>query len=111
LSWADGDLSDKTFTIALANDAAVEPNETLVVTLSNVAGGATLDGSSTLTVTIANDDSTALSSGGGGGAMGIELLLLVGAALAAILCRSGFRRGRSRGSATTGCVGAASGAT
>jgi choice-of-anchor B domain-containing protein len=111
LSWADGDLSDKTFTIALANDAAVEPNETLVVTLSNVAGGATLDGSSTLTVTIANDDSTALSSGGGGGAMGIELLLLVGAALAAILCRSGFRRVRSRGSATTGCVGAASGAT
>jgi choice-of-anchor B domain-containing protein len=92
LNWADGDSNDKTFTIALVNDAGIEPDETIIVTLSNVAGGATLDGASALTVTIVNDDAAA-ASGGGGGALGIELLLLVGAASAAIWSRN---RGRAR---------------
>jgi hypothetical protein len=92
LTWADGDLSDKTFTIALTNDTGIEPDETVVVTLSNVAGGATLEGSSTLTVTIVNDD---VADDGGGGALGLELLLLVGAALAAIRSRN-----RSMGAAS-----------
>jgi hypothetical protein len=98
LNWADGDLSDKTLAIAVANDATVEPDETFLVTLSNVAGGAILEGSSTLTVTIVNDDAAAVSSGGGGGALGIELLWLLGAALAATLRRSGFSRDRLCGS-------------
>jgi choice-of-anchor B domain-containing protein len=93
LSWADGDLTDKTFTIIFTHDSELEPDETFLVTLSNIAGGATLDGSSTLTVTITNDDSAAPpSDDGGGGALGIELLLLVGAASAAIVGRGGFSR-------------------
>ena len=97
LSWADGDLSDKTFTIAVANDAAIEPDETIVVTLSTVTGGATIDGAGTLTVTIANDDSPA-SSGGGGGGGAINLGFLV--LLALLLCGRGFscRSGFSCGS-------------
>jgi choice-of-anchor B domain-containing protein len=77
LNWPDGDLSDKTFTIAFTNETTVEPDETVVVTLSNIAGGATLDGSSTLTVTIANDDSTAPPSDGGGGAMNLGILAIL----------------------------------
>ena len=85
-------VKDKSF-------ARMKDDETLVVMLSNVAGGATVDGSSMLTVTITNDDSTAPSGGGGGGggALAIEILFLVGAALAAIRPRkhargSGFSR-------------------
>jgi hypothetical protein len=81
LNWADGDLGDKTFPIAFTSEANIEPDETLVVTLSNAAGGATLEGSSTLTVTIVNDDA-ASSGGGGGGAMNL-LFLAVLALLAA----------------------------
>jgi hypothetical protein len=89
LSWANGDMSDRTFTITLANDTQVEPDETLIVTLSNLTGGATIDGSSTLTVTIMNDDSAAPPSDGGGGAMNLLFLAL----LALLAARgSGFSR-------------------
>jgi choice-of-anchor B domain-containing protein len=67
LSWADGDLGDKSFTIALTNDSQIDPDETFVVTLSNIAGGAVLEGSSTLTVTITNDDVAAPPDDDGGG--------------------------------------------
>jgi choice-of-anchor B domain-containing protein len=77
LNWADGDTSDRTFTIPLTNDAQIEPDETLTVTLSNIAGGATIDGSGTLTVTIANDDSAAPPSDGGGGAMNLGFLAVL----------------------------------
>ncbi|HEY7671070.1 MAG TPA: choice-of-anchor B family protein [Gammaproteobacteria bacterium] len=93
LNWANGDLSDKTFMIAFANDANVEPDETLIVTLSSIAGGATLDGATQLTVTIVNDDAAAPSGGGGGGAMS----LLFVAILALLLCGSGFSRDVSSG--------------
>jgi choice-of-anchor B domain-containing protein len=83
LNWADGDLSDKTFTIALANDTGVEPDETLVVALSNVAGGATLDGPSSLTVTIVNDDAVASTGGDDGGGGVMDLLFLAFLALLA----------------------------
>jgi hypothetical protein len=88
LNWADGDSSEKVFAIALTNEATVEPDETVIVTLSSLAGGATIDGSSTLTVTITNDDAAGPASGGGGGAISLELLWLVGAALAAIRRRN-----------------------
>ena len=97
LNWADGDSSEKAFAISLTNEATVEPDETVIVTLSSLGGGATIDGSNTLTVTITNDDAAGPAGGGGGGAISLELLWLVGAALVAI-------RRRNR-------VGAASAAT
>jgi plastocyanin len=58
LSWADGDDDTKTITVAAKQDAAVEGNETVVVTLSNPNGGATIDNTGrTATVTIQDDDS------------------------------------------------------
>jgi hypothetical protein len=61
--------------------------------LSSIAGGATLDGATQLTVTIVNDDVAAPSGGGGGGAMS----LLFVAILALLLCGSGFSRDVSSG--------------
>jgi hypothetical protein len=55
LNWADGESGNKTVTISITNDTAVEPAETLAVTLSNPAG-ATLGTPATVTVTINDDD-------------------------------------------------------
>ncbi|MFT3706940.1 MAG: Calx-beta domain-containing protein [Archangium sp.] len=55
LSWANGDVADKTFNIALSNDTTFEGDETINVTLSNVVG-ATL-GASSAVATIVEDDS------------------------------------------------------
>jgi len=64
LSWGDKDSSDKSFTVAIANDATAEPSETVLLTLSNPAGGASLDAArKRSTLTIQDDD----SGGGGGG--------------------------------------------
>jgi hypothetical protein len=56
LSWADGDGADKTFTIAIANDALDELAETLNVALSNPTGGASLGNASSAVLTISDDD-------------------------------------------------------
>jgi plastocyanin len=64
LSWADKDSADKSFTVAIDNDTAAEPSETVLLALSGPTGGASLDAvrkSSTLTI-LDND-----SGGGGGG--------------------------------------------
>jgi choice-of-anchor B domain-containing protein len=87
LSWAAGDLADKVIAIAISNDTSVESAETLILTLSGLTGGATLDGSSTLTVTITDNDSSPPPSGGGGGGGGgssdfVLLALLAGLLLA-----------------------------
>jgi hypothetical protein len=87
LSWAAGDLADKLIAIPITNDTTVESSETLTLTLSAPTSGATIDGSSTLTVTIDDNDSTPPSMGGGGGGGGgstdLGLLALLASALLA----------------------------
>ena len=101
LHWAGGDATDRTFTITLFDDADVEPNETIRVTLSDPAGGAAIDGSGEADVTIANDDfappappPSGGGASGGGGALDFGLLL----ALALLAwCAAESRRRRAIG--------------
>ena len=66
LSWADGDESDRTVAVPIADDGEAEGNETFRFVLSNPTGGATLEpGRGERTFTI-------LSSAGGGGGGGCE---------------------------------------
>jgi choice-of-anchor B domain-containing protein len=86
LSWATGDLADKIIPIVVIDDASVEGAETLTLTLSGLEGGAVLDGSSTLTVTInANDSAPPPTGGGGGGGGGGSSNLFLIALLAGVL--------------------------
>ena len=55
LRWAAGDSSAKTFTVLINQDAYVEGPESLPLTLSNIAGGASLSVPSAATLTIADD--------------------------------------------------------
>lgn len=57
LNWADGDASDKTFAVQIANDTASEANETIAVTLSD-ATTAALGMQSSATLTITDNDGT-----------------------------------------------------
>ncbi len=40
LNWANGDGAAKTFAVPIIDDALVDPNETITLTLSNATGGA-----------------------------------------------------------------------
>jgi len=55
LSWGDGDLADKTFTIAITDDGDSEGNETFTITLTSPVSGENLDNA---TVTITDNDPT-----------------------------------------------------
>lgn len=55
VSWADGESGVKTIQLALTDDDFLEPDETVLLALSNVSGGAAL-GSSSATLTIDDDD-------------------------------------------------------
>lgn len=55
LSWEDGDLAAKTFSVSIANDDLAEGNETVQLSLSDATGGATLERSSAV-LTLVDDD-------------------------------------------------------
>ncbi|MEN8218677.1 MAG: leucine-rich repeat domain-containing protein [Pseudomonadota bacterium] len=55
LSWADGDLADKTFTITIIDDGDSEGPETFIVTLTDPVSGENLDSA---IITISDDDAT-----------------------------------------------------
>jgi choice-of-anchor B domain-containing protein len=95
LSWAAGDLADKVIAIPVTDDTGVENAETLTVTLSGLTGGATLDGSSTLTVTINDNDTSAPPSGGGGGGGGSTDLALLALLAGVLLARFAARQRRA----------------
>ncbi len=57
LTWGAGDSANKTFTVSILDDPAVEPNETVNLALSGPTGGATLGTTSTAVLTIVDNDS------------------------------------------------------
>ena len=92
LNWAAGDLADKVIAIPVADDTAAELAETFTLTLSALTGGATLDGSSTMFVTIDDNETgypePSADRGGGGGSSDFALLaLLTGVLLARFTAR------------------------
>lgn len=56
LNWADGDSADKSFTVAIADDAAFDEPEDFTATLSAPTNGASLGAATTATVTIVDND-------------------------------------------------------
>jgi DNA/RNA endonuclease G (NUC1) len=56
LNFANGDAVSKTFTVPVLDDAIYEGNETVTLTLSSPAGGATLGSPTTSTLTIVEND-------------------------------------------------------
>jgi hypothetical protein len=59
LSWAAGDAAAKTFTVAIADDAAIEGAETFTLTLSAPTGGAALGTPFSASVVINDNDASA----------------------------------------------------
>jgi uncharacterized delta-60 repeat protein len=92
LTWADGDSSDKTITIDIANDSTDEGDETFAVELSNPVG-APLGSPARVSITIDDDDSDDdVGGGGGGGGHGYGLALLAAALALRRLIASQTRR-------------------
>ena len=59
LTWADGDGANKTIQVPLLDDVITENPETVVLTLSDPSGGASLGSPSSATLTISDDDANA----------------------------------------------------
>lgn len=56
LTWADGDASPRTITVATIDDTVVESSETFFVNISNPTGGATLGNPNVVVATILDND-------------------------------------------------------
>ena len=61
LNWPSGDGAAKTFALPILNDALIDANETIVLTLTNATGGATAGTNATVTIA---DDEAPLDAGG-----------------------------------------------
>jgi choice-of-anchor B domain-containing protein len=96
LDWAAGDMSDRTIAIPVLNDAENEADEEFRVTLSDVAGGASLEGQDFLDVSIENDDVVVNPPGGGGGGGGGGVALGLLALLALLLPTQSQHESRRR---------------
>jgi len=90
LTWSHADMEDKVIAIPVREDSTAESAETFTITLSNLTGAVgapTMDGSNTLTVTLADNDvaspSGGSSGGGGGGGGGAADPLLLALLVAA----------------------------
>ena len=59
VSWADGETGSRSVVLRYCSDAEVEPDETVVLTLTDLTGGATLGTPSTASYTILDDDESA----------------------------------------------------
>ena len=57
LTWGDGDMDDKSFTVNILDDTIFEGKETFFVFLSNLTGRATLGGDFFTTIVIADNES------------------------------------------------------
>jgi hypothetical protein len=58
LNWSDGDADAKNFPVTLIDDHLIEGNETLIISLGNVTGGAALGVPDTAVLTITDNDSS-----------------------------------------------------
>jgi hypothetical protein len=56
-TWFGTDTTPKTFTVPISEDALIESNETINLSLSNLTGGAALGSQSTAVLTITDNDS------------------------------------------------------
>ena len=98
LSWADGDATDRTVTVTVIDDGAIEGNETVVLALGVPSGGAVLGTPAAATLTILDND----ANGGPGAATAIPasspwslaLLFVLLAAIAAPLASTTARKFR-----------------
>jgi len=79
-TWLPGDNSDHIIGVSITDDAAQEGDEQFTIVLSNPMGGATIDGSTEIAVTISANDASMQPPGGGGGGGRIDLLSLLLAA-------------------------------
>lgn len=96
LSWSVRDMADKIITIPVSDDAAIEGAESFTVTLSAPTNGATIDGSSSLVVTLNDNDAAPPSGGGNGGGGGGALdVLLLWCLVSVLLARRGAARCRT----------------
>jgi hypothetical protein len=74
LNWADGDSSDKTFTVAINDDSSVETDETVNLALTNPSAGSSLGGQNSTVLTIVDNDTGGGSGSSGGGGCFIRSL-------------------------------------
>ena len=59
LNWPAGDVADKSYNLTVADDAVVEGDETVSLTLTNPGGGAVLGTQASAVLTILDDDTPA----------------------------------------------------
>ena len=86
LTWRDGEMGVKLAAIPLVDDRTAEPQETIIISLSDPGGGALIGPQRSVTVTIVDEDGAPSAGGdgkggnGGGGHAGALFAMLSGLA-------------------------------